>query len=289
MVEKKFKIPEIYVKNPYAIYVHCDGAMNYGSKSRGGIGIEIEFPESIQSENISMSLGSYQYANIERIELEAIYQGIQRIQSLYLDEPDKFTNVSEIIITTDRASLIERTNPYTIQKWRSNQNKGHTHEGKAVKNFDLLEKIDKARAKLNKLTHCSVTIEYARRKHNKKADGLARKGKMNLLVENDISIKGTKIGKRIYDDCEIDYKHLRKGDQLHVRVFKKEPVMEQWEIMVEVCEGRFLGKKIRIYSDSEQESFLHRHHEYLIKLVDIFTHHLTIERDFQEILKPESK
>jgi len=58
--------------NPYALYIHCDAAMDYGSKSPGGVGIEIEFPDSVTLEPIKLEIGKYINANIERLELETI-------------------------------------------------------------------------------------------------------------------------------------------------------------------------------------------------------------------------
>jgi len=55
--------------NPYALYVCCDGAMDYDSKNTGGVGFEIIFPDSIGLESTKYSLGKYEGANIERLEL----------------------------------------------------------------------------------------------------------------------------------------------------------------------------------------------------------------------------
>lgn len=39
--------------NPYAIYINCDGAMDYDSKNTGGVGYVITFPDFIELETIS--------------------------------------------------------------------------------------------------------------------------------------------------------------------------------------------------------------------------------------------
>ena len=67
------------LQNPYALYVYCDGAMDYGPKNAGGIGLEIFFPEFVGLESIKKSIGSYEGANIERMELEAIIQGMKEV------------------------------------------------------------------------------------------------------------------------------------------------------------------------------------------------------------------
>ena len=45
--------------NPHALYINCDGAMDYDSINAGGVGFVIKFPESAQLEDISVSLGKY--------------------------------------------------------------------------------------------------------------------------------------------------------------------------------------------------------------------------------------
>ena len=72
--------------NPYALYVCCDGAMDYDSKNTGGVGFEIIFPDSVGLESIKHSLGKYEGANIERLELEAILQGMKEVVKLFLLE-----------------------------------------------------------------------------------------------------------------------------------------------------------------------------------------------------------
>ena len=122
--------------NPYAIYVYCDGAMQYDSKSTGGVGFEIVFPESVELENIQKSFGRYEGANIERLELEGILQGMNGVLDVFQQEREKFRNVQTIIFITDRLSLADsnKTNPYRIRDWR--KNKWRNHEGKAIKNID---------------------------------------------------------------------------------------------------------------------------------------------------------
>jgi ribonuclease HI len=275
--------------NPYALYVCCDGAMNYDSKNTGGVGIEIIFPEFIGSESIKISLGKYEGANIERLELEAILQGMKEVIELFENDKDRLRNIKNIIFTTDRLSLNdeEKTSPYRIKAWRKNN--WHNHEGKAIKNSDLLDKIDKTRKKIVDSLFCSVDIKYRRRKYNKTADKLAKDGKKHPIATTDIALKGLKIGKRKYDGEEIDYVLLEEEKEYIVRVFKKDPVREQWEIWVEACEDKILGQKFKIYSEdsSEIENKLHRHHEYKIRIKTVYTHHVTIYEIIEEIKNNE--
>lgn len=272
-----------FLQNPYALYVFCDGGMDYDTKNTGGIGIEIIFPEFTGLETITKPLGKYEGANIERIELEAIISSLEEVLALYKVKQKELKNVNKVIIKTDRFALNAqlRTNPYRIREWRKNDWKNH--EGKAIKNSDLLEKIDKLRKKLSSTYYCTVDIEYGRRKFNKTADKLAKVARLEPIVRRDISIKGLKIGKRKYDDLEVDYSLLTEGETYLVHVYKKEPVREQWEISVEICDGSLLGKKLKIYSDSNIERMLHRRHEYVIKIMKVFTHHISISDTIKEI------
>jgi ribonuclease HI len=196
--------------NPYALYVCCDGAMDYDSKNTGGVGFEIIFPESVGLDSIKVSLGKYEGANIERLELEAILQGMKEVIELFKNNNEQLKNIKNIIFTTDRYGLNdeEKTNPYRIKEWR--RNNWHNYEGKAIKNSDLLDKIDKARKKITDNTFCSVEIIYRRRKFNKVADKLAKDGKKQPIIKTNIALKGIKIGRRKYDGIEVDYDHLEK-------------------------------------------------------------------------------
>ena len=269
--------------NPYAIYVHCDGAMQYDSKNSGGVGVRIVFPDFVELDDVKKSLGRYEGANIERLELEAILQGMYEILDIFQLEKAKLKNVNTIIFITDRYGLndSDKTSPFRIRDWR--KNKWHNHEGKAIKNSDLLDKIDKTRKKINDQTYCTVKINYARRKFNKKADKLAKAGKKQAITNSTIAQKGLKIGKRKFDDIEVEYSLLEKKSKYHVRVYKKEPVRDQWEISVEFCSGTFTGKKLKIYTDAEIEMKLQRHHEYEIRIKKIYSHHVSIFKTIKEI------
>ena len=271
--------------NPYAMYVRCDGAMDYDSKNTGGVGFEIIFPDFVGLESIKHSLGKYEGANIERLELEAILQAMKKVENLFKTNREELNDIQNIIFITDRMGLSDekKTNPYTIRDWR--KNRWPNYEGKAIKNKDLLDKIDKARMKIANNSYCRVEIKYGRRKLNKTADKLAKEGKKQAITKTNIALRGTKIGKRKYDGIEVDYKLLEEEKEYFVHVFKKEPVRTQWEIWVEICEGIFSGRKLKIYSqaDSEIESNLHRHHKYKIKIKKVYNYHITIYEAVEEI------
>lgn len=275
--------------DPYALYVCCDGAMDYDSKNTGGVGFEIIFPDSVGLESIKHSLGKYEGANIERLELEAILQGIKEVIKLFKNNEDIFEDLSMIIFTTDRLGLNDegKTSPYRIREWR--KNKWHNYEGKAIKNSDLLDKIDKNRKNIADKTHCSIRIKYRRRKYNKTPDKLAKEGKKLVIVKNNIALKGAKIGKRKYNDADVEYTLLKEGEECIVHVFKKEPVRDQWEIWADICDGRYLGKKLKIYSDSEVERNLHRHHKYKIRIKKVCAYHVTIWETVEEIINNEDE
>lgn len=268
--------------NPYALYIKCDGSMNYDAKNTGGIGFEIIFPDSVELENIKESHGRYEGANIERLELEALISGMEYVISLYEKDGEKLSNINTIIFVTDRFRLNDKdgTSPFKIQEWR--KNKWCNHEGKEIKNHDLLDKLDKKRKKLADLARSKVFIEYKPRKQNKVADKLAKAGKQFSISDDSIAIKGIKVGKRKFDGSEINYKSLKEKEEIHIHVFLKTPLNKQWEISSEICETTNFGKKINIYSDDKLASKLQRRHEYKVKIKKVFTHHIQIYRSIKE-------
>ena len=195
--------------NPYALYIHCDAAMDYGPKSPGGVGIEIEFPESVPLEPIKLEIGKYVGANIARLELEAIIKGMEEVFKLFEQQNNQLQNLNTIIVTTDRFDLNDQelTSPFRIRDWRKND--WHNFEGKAIKNSDLLAKLDKTRKKLADKTYCSVRIEFLPSKFNKSADKLSKISKRKALSIDTIALKGLKQGRRKFDGDEINYSLLK--------------------------------------------------------------------------------
>lgn len=271
------------VDNPYAVYVHCDGAMNYDSKNTSGIGIEIVFPDFVDLNTVQIFKGSYENANIERVELEAILQGMVEILRIYRENETKLRNIGGIIITTDRAGLVDRTNPFQIKKWKRSGWKNY--EGKEIKNKDLLNQIDKIRIKINGITKKYPSVEYIRRKKNKQADKLARIGKIQLLGKRSIGKKGIKIAKRMFDGDFVNYDRLENKKCYNIRIYKKETVGNRIEISGEFIDSNFFGRKITIYTHQEMDNRLHRHHIYKIRIKKIFRYYIEIYKTTKEIKK----
>jgi len=195
--------------NPYAVYVNCDGAMDYTKNNPGGVGFLIRFPDFIALEPIKISIGTYFNGNIEQLEIEALIQAMKRTKEVFELYHDELRNVGEIIFITDRYGLREddKTSPYRIKEWRRNGWKNY--EGKPIKNHKLLDELDKTRLKLSKTAFAKVTIEWRRRKQNKQADKLAKTGKQFGLPNLKLKKKGEKIGKRKLSGPELNYKNLK--------------------------------------------------------------------------------
>ena len=254
------------ITNLHALYINCDGAMDYDSKNHGGIGYVIRFPEALGLEDISYSIGRYLGANIERMELEALTQAFQTVLDLFITYRVELKTITQIIFITDRFGLSdpERMNPYLINSWR--QNKWKSFEGKPIKNHEQIDKLDKLRKKLSNLTFARINIEYRPRKQNKAADKLAKAAKKDGLLINAIAKKSEKIGRRKFDGAEIIYKSLSEKQELHVNTFRKDPVQESWEVWAEICCAEKIGQKVKIYTDDQLARKLKRGNEYVIKL-----------------------
>jgi ribonuclease HI len=253
--------------------------MDYDSVNTAGIGIVIEFPESVGLENIEIPVGRYERTNIERLELEGIIQGITKIIDIYKDKRELFQSVGQIILFTDRLALSDtnRTNADKIKNWRKNSWK--SFENRPIKNNDLLDEVDKLRMKLSNLTHWRVNIRYKPSKYNRRADKIAKKGKAGPLQKREIQKKGLKIGKRKYSGPSVDYRILSVGDEIDIWVFMKDPVGEGWEISADICEGNNIENKISIITDNSVEQQIHRNHYYKVKIKEVLLHHIRIADD----------
>ncbi|MEQ8474505.1 MAG: RNase H family protein [Marinoscillum sp.] len=269
--------------NPYAIYVRCDGSMKPKEKDNpGGIGFWIEFPESSGLEPIHEYEGVFTNTSIHRLEIHAIIKAMEGVIDAVEGKPA--LKGSPVKIITDRFSLKgdSLTNPYAIKEWRSNGWKNF--EGKPIKDKDLLDKLDKTRKKLSDLVQGRVEIEWRRRKENKVADKLSKKGGVEGGLKNDsLSKKGEKIGRRKFNGPEINYKLLEVNQELQVNVFRKDPVQEQWEVWVEFCEGKFKGNRLKIYVDDLLASKLNRGNQFTIRIKEVFRYHIEIYRTIKKI------
>lgn len=265
-----------------AIYIYCDGSMMYDSQSSGGIGFVIKFPEYLELEDYKESVGIYVDSNIERLELAGLIAGTQGLRDfIKINEPD-LSQTSKIIVITDRFALqdSDRTSPFKIRDWRSNQ--GKNHEGKEIKNWDLLNKLDKTRTRLGNEARRSVRIEYRKRKLNKEADKLSKAGRKEGLVDRSIAIEGQKIGKRKFDGPEILYKQFVSKERLIVNIFRKRLIKEFWEINAEICSEKKQGHRLKIYTDYELQEKLQRGNQYEIRIKNVYSHHFEIYRTIKK-------
>lgn len=277
------------MNNPHAVYVNCDGAMDYIAKNPGGVGFLITFPDSVNLEPIKISLGTYIGGNVEKLELEALIQAMRETIKVFEANKELLRNINHIIFITDRYGLREdeKTSAYKIKAWRGN--KWKNYEGKPIKNHKLLDELDKTRKKLSDKTFARVNIEYRRRKYNKSADKLAKAGKKEGIVIDKLANKGEKIGKRKFRGIEIKYKMLNEKEKLHIHVFRKDPVQKEWEIWVEICDEDKKGQKLKIYADDVLEAKLKRRNEFVVRIKKVYNHHIQIYRTIEKPKSPTPK
>ena len=266
-----------------AILVFTDGAMDRDSNRTGGTGFVIKFPHFVGIPDIQES-SRRDGQGIHRLEMIAILEALEWLNKWLKKNGELIHNVSSVVINTDRISLTETEllNPWKIADWR--RMGWENHEGKPIKDHDLLDEIDKNRTKLSKGIRGRVEIKYLRRKHNKEADKLSKLGKKGLAKSRIIlGGKESKIAPRLFDGEEIKYSDLSVGDCLDVRVYMKDPVQKQFEVVGEINEGKHLGKKIRIYVSPIEELELHRHHCYRFTVKEVHKYHIRVMPGFKEI------
>ncbi len=261
-----------------AIYIHCDGSMMYDSQSSGGIGYVIKFPEYLELEDVSEHDGIYVDSNIERLELAGLIFGIQGLRDFIKINQLDLSQTSKIIVITDRFALqdTDRTSVFKIKEWRSNG--GKNYEGKEIKNWDLLNKLDKTRTKLGNEVRKSVRIEYRKRKLNKEADKLSKKGRNEGIENRKIAIEGHKIGRRKFDGPEIKYKQFSPKETLIVNIFRKRLIKDSWEINAEICSEKKQHHRLKIYTDYKLQEKLQRGNQYEIRIKNVYNHHIEIYR-----------
>lgn len=267
------------------IYIYCDGSMMRDSKSSGGTGYVIKFPDEFEIEDISDYNGIYHDANIERLEIQGLIEGMQGLLDWLKRNTIDFSRISRIIIITDRFDLQDekRTSPFKIKNWRSNG--GKNFEGKEIKNWDLLNKLDKTRTKLSTQVRKSVRIEYRQRKFNKEADKLSKKGRNEGLPSRKIAIESHKIGHRKFDGSEIKYNRFSPKETIRIHIFRKRPIKDQWEINAELCSEKRKGEKLIIITDYLLQEKLKRGNYFDVRIKSVYNFHFEIYRTIKKIKK----
>jgi len=255
------------------------------TKSSGGIGYIIKFPDEFELDDISDIEGTFEDANIERLEILALIKGMQGFIDWISRSHFNLSPISKIVLITDRFDLQddERTSPFKIGEWRKHA--GKNYEGKEILNWDLLNELDKTRTKLRKLTWKSVRIEYRRRKFNKEADKLSKKAREIGIPNKKIAIVGHKIGRRKFDGQEIDYKKIIPNSTVNIHVFRKRPIKEQWEINAEIISGNYIGRRIKIITDYKLQKKLMRGNMFTVKIKAVYTYHVEIFRTIKKLKK----
>lgn len=272
-------------KDHRAIYIHCDSSMMPDANSSGGTGYVIKFPDELGLEDVINYHGTYADANIARLEMQGIIQGMKGLIRWLKKNQLNYSLVSTIIVITDRFNLqdCESTNPYKIADWKKNG--GKNFEGKEIINWDLINTLDKTRNKLRNIARKSVRIEWRRRKFNKEADKLSKKGRKIGQLTREIAIEGHKIGRRRFDGDEIKYDSFAPKETLRIHIFRKRPIKEQWEINAEICTEKKRGQKLKIITDHLLQEKLQRGNEFDVRIKKVYSYHLEIFRTFTKIKK----
>ncbi len=267
--------------NENSIVVFTDGALDRDTTQTGGTGFVIKFPDLIGIPDIKQSFRR-DGQGIHRLEIVAILEALVLLNRWLKNNSEHIKSISGVVINTDRFSLTELLNPWRVSAWR--RNGWQNHEGKPIKDKDLLDKIDKSRKKLSKRIYGRVELVYLRRKFNKEADKLSKLGKRGAEKSRIIlGEKGSKIAKRLFDGDEIKYSNLKVGEFLDIRVYMKDPVQKEFEVLGEIFEGEHFSKKIRIYVSFMEELDLHRQHYYRFTIKEVHKHHIRVMPGFEKI------
>lgn len=270
--------------NPHAIHIYTDGASDYNTQQTGGIGFCIEFPDHTGLEPLE---GSFNINNhgIHKLEMLGLIHAMERILIWHKENQTVARSITGgVIFHTDRHSIIdtELTNPYTIDGWRRNGWK--RHDNTPVKHHDLLDQIDKKRKKIASSFGGKIEIIYTREKHNKKADKLSKNAKHTLLRSSKtLPARKVKTGKRLHAGPEVDYTQLDEGDRLVIFCYLKVAVQDEHEVFFDICDGNFLGCKVRSYLKYKTESKIHRHHFYGVTVEQVKKHSIVFSDVFNDV------
>ncbi|MDO8452047.1 MAG: RNase H family protein [bacterium] len=270
--------------NPYAVQIHCDGAMDYDSKQTGGNGFIIEFPDVIGVEPITRAIRNDEQG-VHRLEMISLIEAMEELLAFGKQNPDLLRKAAAVEIFTDRLHVTdsELTSPYRIRDWRKNGWKNY--EGKPIKDKDLLDRIDKTRVKVGQAVGGRVSIQYVREKKNKVADKLSRDGRRSdTRGRKIIDKKKRRVIRRLYDGPEMKYLLLSPDEEMEVRLYAWEPVGKQCEVCFEICSGDHEGRIVKAYVNIEQKTSIHRGHRYRMIVNEVFTHHITTS-SLEEVIK----
>lgn len=263
------------MENPRAIRIECDGAMEYDSVQTGGNGYIIIFPDFFGLEPIAKSIRNDKQG-IHRLEMISIFEAMEELLAFGKRNPGIIQRAEAVEIYTDRISVTDenQTNPYRIKEWRKADWKNH--EGKDIKNYDLLERIDKTRLKVMGAIMGRVSINWIPERKNKAADKLSKFGKITSVTgRRIIAEKRRSVAPRLFSGQEVKYSKLTHRDTLELRLYAHEYIRTQYEASFEVCSGILRGQVVKIYIDEEQKATIHKHHFYLIEVKEVFRNHIT--------------
>ncbi|MBI2639753.1 MAG: hypothetical protein HYW90_02580 [Candidatus Sungbacteria bacterium] len=261
--------------NPYAINIDCDAAMTYDSHQTGGYGLRIEFPDALNLPVIEKRIRSDRQG-IHRLEMICMVEAMETLLSYSKKHNVSLRNASGVVIYTDRIAVTDDglVNPWRISGYR--KNKWTTHEGKEVKDKDVLDKLDKTRKKLAAFAG-RVEIKYKREKRNRAADKLSREGRSRSITSRiQFQRKRRRVSRRLHDGPEVNYSILKRGDFFVVHVYAREPIKRNYDIWVEIVSGVHVGQTVKIYADADLKHELHLQHVYRIEVADIKSHHIVI-------------
>ena len=269
-----------------SIKIFCDGSMKPTPGSPGGVGYVIKFPEELEILDES-DFFAFEDSNIERLELQALIEGMKGLTKWIKKNQFSCSGISRLLFITDRFEFQDtmRTSAYRIKEWR--RLKGRNHENKEIKNWDLLNMLDKTRTKLSNSARKQVRIEYRQRKLNKEADKLAKKGRMIAKSSRKIAIEGHKIGKREFNGPSVKYSNFHEKEILVIHIFRKRPITEQWEINAEICSEKKRGKTIKIITDHLLQEKLNRRNVFEVRIKRVFRYHFEIYRTIKKLKKED--
>ncbi len=260
--------------NPHAIQIHCDGAMDYDIGNTGGNGFIIEFPDSFGIEPITRSIRN-DGQGIHRLEIISLIEAMNALLLFAKDNPKLVRQSSGVEFYTDRISVTKLVNPYWIKDWRKNN--WLNYEGKAIKDKDLLDKLDKTRTKLSQTIGGQISISYEREKKNKIADKLSKTAKKIGIKGSTLANKKQRcVTKRLYDGKEVFYPKLKLGE-IEARLYAWETVGKQVEVCFEICSDYLHGGIVKAYVSPVLKNELHRSHIYKISISKICSHHIEIQ------------